>query len=117
MGFAAKAVRKLGLSDTAARLLAPLAADHTPLPDAAEAEALLTAKHPDRGCSALFEAPLPPADERFDVDVIIPVYNAEKYLDACLDSALAPQGAYRVHIIAVDAGSAGAVSSVLSSNK
>ena len=105
MGFAAKAVRKLGLSDTAARLLAPLAADRRPLPDAAEAEALLTAKHPDRGCSALFEAPLPPADGRFDVDVIIPVYNAEKYLDDCLDSALSQDGC-RVHVIAVDDGSA-----------
>lgn len=113
MGFAAKAVRKLGLSDTAARLLAPLAADHTPLPDAAEAEALLTAKHPDRGCSALFEAPLPPADERFDVDVIIPVYNAEKYLDACLDSALSQERAYRVHVIAVDDGSADRSGSML----
>ena len=37
MGFAAKAVRKLGLSDTAARMLAPLASDRTPLPSAAEA--------------------------------------------------------------------------------
>ena len=113
MGFAAKAVRKLGLSDTAARMLAPLASDRTPLPSAAEAEALLTAKHPDRGRSALYEAPLPPAEDSFDVDVIIPVYNAEKYLDACLDSALAPQGAYRVHIIAVDDGSADRSGSML----
>ncbi|MCR5576397.1 MAG: glycosyltransferase [Oscillospiraceae bacterium] len=106
MGLAAKAIKKLGLGDAAGRLLAPLAHDAAPLPTAEEAEALLASLHPDTGRSALFDAPLPPAEAGADVDVIIPVYNAEKYLDACLDSVLSQETECAFRVIAVDDGSA-----------
>lgn len=106
MSFTAKAIKKLGLGDAAGSLLAPLAKDRAPLPSAAEAEALLTGLHPDTGRSALFDTPLPAADDRFDVDVIIPVYNAERYLDACLDSVFSQETDVRFRVIAVDDGSA-----------
>ena len=105
MSFTAKAIKKLGLGDAAGSLLAPLAKDRAPLPSAAEAEALLSGLHPDTGRSALFDTPLPAADGSFDVDVIIPVYNAERFLDACLDSVFSQETAYRFRVIAVDDGS------------
>lgn len=104
MGFAAKAIKKLGLGDAAGRLLAPLAKDAAPLPDIKAAEEYLRFLHPDAGRSALFDQPLPDAEGSFDVDVIVPVYNAAPYLDACLDSVLGQEAALRV--IAVDDGSA-----------
>ena len=106
MSFTSKAIKKLGLGDAAGRLLTPLAKDRTPLPEPEAAEALLAGLHPDSGRSALFDAPLPEADGRFDADVIIPVYNAESWLDACLDSVLSQETAYRFRVIAVDDGSA-----------
>ena len=106
MGIAAKALKKLGLGDAAGRLLAPLAHDGAPLPAPEQAEALLASLHPDTGRSALFDAPLPPAEGGFDIDVIVPVYNAEKYLDACLDSVLSQETSFAFRVIAVDDGSA-----------
>ena len=106
MGLAAKAIKKLGLGDTASRVLAPLAKDGAPLPTAAEAEALLSSLRPDAGRSALFDAPLPPAEGSFYVDVIVPVYNAEKYLDACLDSVFSQETGCAFRVLAVDDGSA-----------
>ncbi len=105
MSFTAKTVKKLGLGDAASTLLAPLAKDRTPLPEAAEARALLSRLHPDAGCSALFEVPLPDVDNCLDVDVIIPVFNAAAYLDACLDSVFSQETAARFRVITVDDGS------------
>ena len=105
MGLAAKTIKKLGLGDAAGRLLAPLARDGAPLPTPAEAGALLASLHPDPGRSALYDAPLPAGESGVDVDVIIPVYNAEKYLDACLDSVFSQETRYAFRVLAVDDGS------------
>ncbi len=105
MGLTQKALRKLGLGDAASRLLSPLAADPAPLPSPEEAEALLQSLRPDAGSSALAAEPLPPAGGEYDVDVIVPVYNAAAWLRDCLDSVLSQETAYRFRVIAVDDGS------------
>lgn len=105
MGLPAKLIKKLGLGDAASRLLIPLAGDGGALPSPDQAQALLKALHPDAGRSALFDAPLPAADAAFDAEVIVPVYNAGRWLDACLDSVLGQECAYRFRVIAVDDGS------------
>lgn len=104
MGFAAKAIKKLGLSGPAYSLLSPFAADREALPTPEEALELLHSLHPDRGRSALRGAPLPETGAERDVDVIIPVYNAAPFLRECLDSVFRQEGV-RFRVIAVDDGS------------
>ena len=113
MSLPSKAIRKLGLGDTAARLLAPLAKDGAPLPEPAEARTLLTKLRPDTGGSALITEAQAPASADFDVCVIIPVYNAAPYLEECLQSVLSQKTAFRLQIIAVDDGSADASGAML----
>ena len=105
MNLTQKALRKLGLGDAASRLLSPLAVDRTPLPPVEEARAMLTALRPDAGSSALRAQLLPEVTPACDVDVIIPVYNAEAYLRDCLDSVFSQQTRYSFRVIAVDDGS------------
>ena len=105
MSIAAKAIKKLGLGDTAGRLLAPLAKDGAPLPDPEQAEALLVGLRPDTGASALAAEAPSAVSADFDVCVIIPVYNAAPYLEECLQSVLSQKTARRLQIIAVDDGS------------
>ena len=105
MRLAHKVIRRLGLGDAASRMLAPLAKDSAALPSPEEARAVLTALRPDAGRSALAVEPLSPASDEYDVDVLIPVYNAAAYLPACLDSVLSQKEACRFRVIAVDDGS------------
>ena len=113
MNLTQKALRKLGLGDAASRLLSPLAVDRTPLPPVEEARAMLTALRPDAGSSALRAQPLPAVTPDFDVDVIIPVYNAEQYLHDCLDSVFSQQTRYSFRVIAVDDGSSDGSGAIL----
>lgn len=117
MGFTQKAIRKLGLGDAAGRLLAPFAADGAPLPSPEEARAILTALRPDGGSSALASEPLPPASDEYDVDVLIPVYNAAPWLEDCLASVLSQETAYRFRVIAVDDGSSDESGAILDACK
>lgn len=47
----------------------------------------------------------PIADEKFDLSIIIPVYNSEKYLEKCLDSICNQKTKYKYQIICVNDGS------------
>ncbi len=71
---------------------------------AAEAQAALTSFYP---CptSPLDFPPLPPQDENVALSVIVPVYNAEKSISACLDSILTQQTAETIALIVINDGS------------
>ena len=45
------------------------------------------------------------ATAEYDLEIIIPVYNSEKYLDECLESVLAQKTRFSYHVIAVNDGS------------
>ena len=45
------------------------------------------------------------ASDNINLSVIIPVYNSEQYLEACVDSLLASDGISGAEIIIIDDGS------------
>lgn len=53
------------------------------------------------GTSKASNTLLPP---RYDLQIIIPAYNVEAYLAACMDSVLAQETKYSYHVILVDDG-------------
>lgn len=65
----------------------------------------LAARHPDAGKSALRVAPLPPCDgTEYQLDIIIPAYNVEAYLEECVQSVLAQKSSYPFRVILVEDG-------------
>ena len=72
--------------------------------DAAAARAALETVWP-RPATAGPGAPLPPADPTVELSVIVPVYNGETTITACLDSILQQKPDCRVQLIVVDSDS------------
>ncbi len=104
-----KVIRKLKLGSAARAVLLPMvkAAGTAPLSLTAEkAETLLSAHSPDpRGSAYLAERPEQAAYE-YDLDIIVPVYNVEAYLPACIHSVLSQETDFRFRVIFVDDGAA-----------
>lgn len=59
--------------------------------------------YPDEGLSAICEKIK--IDPVYDLDVIVPVYNAEKYVKDCVDSILSQKTKYVFRVILIDDGS------------
>ena len=68
-----------------------------------EAESNLSKHSPDPGTSPLWENKTQMQD--YDLSIIVPVYNVERYLDRCMQSILGQKTTYRYQIIAVNDGS------------
>ena len=106
MSFAAKAVKKLGLGSAVTGLLAPFSGDRAALPDPEQARSYLERLRPDPRSSCLTARP-----EGFgrgteaELEIVLPVYNVERYLDASLDSILSQETSFPFRVIAVDDGS------------
>lgn len=64
----------------------------------------LTALSPDKGCSCLHSNRLARPAE-FDLQIIIPVYNAENFIDECIGSVLSQQTHYSVLTVIINDGS------------
>lgn len=58
---------------------------------------------PDSGKSALCSHVW--SESEYDLSIIVPVYNVEKYLKECLDSILNQKTNYRYHVVVVNDGS------------
>lgn len=69
-----------------------------------EAMDRLSGFYPDPGSGCVWNNPLDIKSD-YDLTVIIPVYNVEKYLRECLDSVLSQKTRYRYRILAVNDGS------------
>lgn len=100
-----KILKKFGIS----RLLLPLADALTSRETLAltEAECLQTLQsaHADGGKTALWDEPLPQAEGAYQLDIIVPAYNAEATLGECMRSILEQETAYAFRVILVDDGS------------
>lgn len=68
-----------------------------------EALNFLHTQSPDLGHSCIIDRILPPSD--CDVEVIVPCYNVEKYVEECIDSILAQKTKYRFCVTIVNDGS------------
>ncbi len=106
MSCTAKAMKKLGLGNAVTALLFPFSKDRKPLPESGEARAFLESLRPDPHSSCLCErSPGFGSATDVDVDIILPVYNVEKYLPTCLESVFSQKTSLRFRVIAVDDGS------------
>lgn len=102
-----KVLKKAGLGSAALTLLTPPVRrfGSKPLMTAEESNALLCAHSPDPHGSAWFPESGTTFSPALDLDIIVPVYNVESYLPACMDSILSQETTYRFRAIFVDDGS------------
>ena len=100
-----KVLRKLELGKGAYSLLYPFRGKASDLPGTEEARALLEGVSPDIGGSCLCARRVEGDVRRGELDIIIPAYNAEKYLRECMDSVLGQETRYSFRVLTIDDGS------------
>lgn len=108
-----KVLRKLGLGKGAYALLYPFRGKAAALPETEEARALLGSVSPDAGGSCLCARRVEGDVRKGELDIIIPAYNAEKYLRECMDSVLEQDTQYSFRVLAIDDGSTDATGEIL----
>lgn len=93
-------------------MLTPIiAAMHSEIVDISDESAVkaierLHAWHPDVRSSAIRKTPIALNDEpAYDLDIVVPVYNSEKYFRKCLDSIISQKTCRTFRVICVDDGS------------
>lgn len=100
-----KVLRKLKLGKGAYALLYPFRGKADVLPGTEEARALLEGVSPDAGGSCLCERRVKGDVRKGELDIIIPAYNAGRYLRECMDSVLGQETRYSFRVLAIDDGS------------
>ncbi len=108
-----KLLRKAGLGGYALRVIRPFLKDCGPMCHPDEARALLHSLNEDSGKSCLWDKRRAKGDT--ELDIIIPAYNAEKYIRACLDSALSQDTKHSFRLIVIDDGSTDSTGSLIDS--
>lgn len=77
-----------------------------------EAEQILESHYADKGSSCLKCNEIT-AQSNYDLQIIIPAYNAEAYIEECIMSILRQQTQYAYHVIIVDDGSTDETAKIL----
>lgn len=85
----------------ASTLSAPLFSKKSDLSPNKAREILLACTPCPEGASRAANTLLPP---RCDLQIIVPAYNVERYLESCMDSVLSQQTKFSYHVILVDDG-------------
>lgn len=112
--FLFRCFRKLRMQSLCYRMLLPFYHDFLPEgKDEIEAACRrLSLFHPDEGrsclCRNILKTPFV-----YDVQVVIPAYNAEAYIAECMDSVLGQQTAYKILVVVVNDGSTDGTLSIL----
>lgn len=71
--------------------------------DRKELEKYVNNVHPDMGESCLCTNSI--EEPKYDLEIIVPVYNVQKYLRECIDSVLNQKTDYTYHVVIVNDGS------------
>lgn len=108
-----KVLRKLKLGKSAYALLYPFRGKAADLPGTEAARALLEGLSPDAGGSCLCERRGKGNVRKGELDIIIPAYNAGRYLRECMDSVLGQETRYSFRVLAIDDGSTDATGEML----
>ena len=111
----AKVLRRLGLGHAAYRLAAPVYSGLWP--DCMEIQAarellLSVSRNPANSCY-LPKGRYSGEEKGKDLDIIIPAYNAENYIDKCLNSVLSQKTKYSFRVLVIDDGSTDATGKIL----
>lgn len=108
-----KVLRKLKLGKSAYALLYPFRGKAADLPGTEAARARLEGLSPDAGGSCLCERRGKGDVRKGELDIIIPAYNAGRYLRECMDSVLGQETRYSFRVLAIDDGSTDATGEML----
>lgn len=114
----AKILRKLGLGHAAYALAAPLfSVKYGETEQGADVQAALELLHetsPDPCSSCYIPSRESCCDEsEAELDIIIPAYNAEKYIVQCLNSVLNQESSHSFRVLVIDDGSTDGTGSIL----
>lgn len=109
-----KILRKSGLGKAVLPLAMPFIKKTALLPSFDEAIAFLSSVSPDPENSCICERAVQKYGH-FDLDIIIPAYNVEKYIKRCIDSALSQKTEYSFRLIIIDDGSKDGTGAIIDS--
>ena len=104
--FMFRCLRKLHMQSWCYYIFSPFVyfSKHVKAEDLADAYRRLRALHPDSGHSCLCRNELE-SFPCYDLQIVIPAYNVEQYIEECIDSVLVQCSDYRVLIVVVNDGS------------
>ena len=103
-----KIMRKLGLQKLLYNLLYPFCKKRVEIDGEALASSLrrLDSYYPDKGGTSIKETEQPLREKaEYDLQIIVPAYNVEKYIRECIDSILSQQTRYSFVVTVVNDGS------------
>lgn len=105
--------RKIGLPKVGYKLRRKALLKENPLM-LTEQEALdtLEAFSPDPNQSCIAQKKL---GDSYDLEIIVPAYNVEKYIEGCIESILSQKTSFRYHTIFIDDGSTDMTGRILDS--
>lgn len=105
--FISKVVRRLGVHQLAYRFMScmPLGLRSVLGMGYKDALEAMFAVSPDDGSSCLCSRVSDTAYTAFDLDIIIPVYNTDRFLTECIESVLGQQTRFTFHVTVVNDGS------------
>ena len=112
--LACKVLRKLRLNHLSYRIIRFFVRHQSvDIVDSELCEEILSKVYPDQGKSCVVSTP-PSLSKSYDLQIIIPAYNVEKYIAECLDSVFSQQTSYRYLVVVVNDGSTDNTAKVLS---
>jgi len=103
--FLAQITKKLGINHMTYKILNRIIGRGQVVPQFTDWKGYLNELNPDVGGSCLCKNEIASEKEQVNLEIIIPVYNAEKYVAESIDSALNQKTEYSYRVIIVNDGS------------
>ena len=100
----AKAAKRLQVNEALLRVVAPFVGEKVNVDASAEAEKTLKSVYTPK-CSVNIQRANKLCTPEFDLQIVVPAYNVESYIEQCIDSILEQQTKYSYKIYIVNDGS------------